>query len=78
MNDLTALFSHDSSIAYALLKAGQCQLRFTEASIEHAFDFDVRSLDQDNELFQATYWHNHLFNPTLPGKVRVLAFSPRL
>ena len=78
VNDLTALFSHDSSIAYALLKAGQCQLRFTEASIEHAFDFDVRSLDQVDELFQATYWHNHLFNSTLPGNVRVLAFSPRL
>lgn len=78
VNELTALFSHDSSIAYALLKAGQCQLRFAEASIEHVFDFDVYSLGQDDELFQATYWHNHLFNPTLPGKVRVLAFKPRL
>ena len=78
VNELTALFSHDSSIAYALLKAGQCQLRFAETSIEYAFDFDIRSLDQDDELFQATYWHNHLFNPTLPGRVRVLGFSPRL
>ncbi len=78
MNELTALFSHDSSIAYALLKAGQCKLRFAEGSIEHAFDFDVSSLDQDDELFQGTYWHNHLFNPALPGKVRVLAFTPRL
>jgi len=77
-NQLTALFSDDSSIAYALLKAGQCQLRFAEGSIEHAFDFDVRSLDQADELFQSTYWHNHLFNPALPGKVRVLAFAPRL
>jgi hypothetical protein len=78
LNELTALFSHDSSIAYALLKAGQCQLRVAEGSIEHGFDFDVRSLGQDDELFQATYWHNHLFNPALPGKVRVLAFTPRL
>ena len=78
MNELTALFSHDSSIAYALLKAGQCKLRFAEGSIEHVFDYDVSSLDHDDELFQATYWHNHLFNPALPGKVRVLAFTPRL
>ena len=78
VNDLTALFSIDSSTAYALLKAGQCSLRFAEGSIEHQFDFDVRSLDQDDELFQATYWHNRLFNPTLPGKVRILAFTPRL
>ena len=78
VNELTALFAEDSSTAYALLKAGQCSLRFAEGSIEHQFDFDVRSLDQDDEMFQATYWHNHLFNPTLPGKVRVLVFTPRL
>ena len=75
---LTALFSVDSDVAYALLKAGQCRLRFAETSVEHEFDFDAESLDQDHKLFQATYWHNHLFNPTLPGKVRVLAFTPRL
>lgn len=76
--ELTALFSDDSTIAYALLKAGQCRLRFAEGSIEYEFDFDVRSIDRDEEYFQATYWHNHLFNPALPGQVRVLGFSPRL
>ena len=29
------------------------------------------------EAFQATYWHNHLFNATLPGKVRVFGFNPK-
>lgn len=77
-NELTALFSLDSQAAYALLKAGQCRLSFAEGSIAHEFDFDLRSLDQDDDMFQATYWHNHLFNPTLPGKVRVLGFAPRL
>jgi hypothetical protein len=77
-NQLTALFSLDSTLAYALLKAGECHLKFAQDSIEHAFDFDVLSLNEDEELFQATYWHNRLFNPTLPGKVRVLGFKPRL
>ena len=77
-DELTALFSLDSQAAYALLKAGQCRLSFGESSIAHEFDFDVRSLNEDEELFQATYWHNHLFNPTLPGAVRVLGFMPRL
>ncbi len=75
---LTALFSVDSPTADALLKADQCRLCFAEGSIENQFEFDVRSLDQDDDLFQATYWHNRLFNPTLPGKVRILAFTPRL
>jgi hypothetical protein len=61
-----------------LTKAGECHLQFAQDSIEHAFDFDVVSLNQDDELFQATYWHNRIFNPTLPGKVRVLGFNPRL
>ena len=77
-NQLTALFSLDSTLADALMKAGECHLKFIEDSIEHAFDFDVVSLDQDDAPFQATYWHNRLFNPTLPHKVRVLGFRPRL
>jgi hypothetical protein len=77
-DQLTALFGLDSGLSDALLKAGQCHLKFAQDSIEHAFDFDVLSLDQDDAAFQATYWHNRLFNPTLPGKVRVLGFKPRL
>ena len=77
-NQLTALFSLDSNLANALIEAGECHLKFTQDSIEHAFDFDVLSLNENDELFQATYWHNRLFNPALPGKVRVLGFKPRL
>jgi hypothetical protein len=77
-NRLSALFSLDSTLADALIKAGECRLKFAQDSIEHAFDFDVLSLNEDDELFQATYWHNRLFNPALPGKVRVLGFKPRL
>ncbi len=73
-----ALFSLDSAIADALLEAGACHLSFAEKSIGHGFDFDVTALAKDDPMFEATYWHNHLFNPTLPGQVRVLAFSPRL
>jgi hypothetical protein len=76
-NQLTALFSLDSNLAYALIKAGECHLKFSQDSVEHEFDFDVVSLNQDDDNFQATYWHNRLFNPTLPGKVRVLGFNPR-
>ena len=75
---LTALFSLDSQIAESLKEAGQCHLKFKQDSIEFAFDFDVEELDESDDYHQSTYWHNHLFNPTLPGKVQVLAFEPRL
>ena len=77
-NRLTALFGLESTLGYALIEAGQCRLRFAEGGIEHEFTFDVELLDPRHPLFEATYWHNHLFNPALPGKVNVLACPPRL
>jgi hypothetical protein len=76
-NRITALFSLDSTLADALLEAGRCHLKFAEKSVDYHFDFDVESLPDENQLFQATYWHNRLFNPTLPGQVRILAFTPK-
>ncbi len=78
VDELTALFGLESSLGYALVKAGECRLKFAEKSVAYEFDFDVVSLDREDPLFQATYWHNHLFNPALPGEVHVLRFSPRL
>lgn len=77
-NDLTALFSLDSSLAEALITASQCRLEFRQDSIEYAFNFKVSQLGNEDSRFQATYWHNHLFNSALPGQVSVLKFSPLL
>ncbi|MCP4188752.1 MAG: hypothetical protein GY763_14205 [Gammaproteobacteria bacterium] len=77
-NKITALFSVDSDVATALVTAGECHLKFKQDSVEHSFDFGVSMLDETNVDYQATWWHNRLFNPTLPGKVIVLEFVPRL
>jgi hypothetical protein len=36
----------------------------------------VRLLAEADPLYQATFWHNKLFNPNLPGRVQVLSFAP--
>ncbi len=77
-NELAALFGTNSSLADALTLAGQCHLKFAEDSVEQAFDFSVREMDEEESAFQATYWHNHLFNASIPGQVRVLGFTPCL
>lgn len=77
-NQLTALFAFDSQHADALLAAGQCHLKFKQDSIDYAFDFDVTELSDQDDAYQATYWHNHLFNPSMPGQVRVIGLTPRL
>jgi hypothetical protein len=51
--------------------------QFAEKGVDYEFDFDVESLADESEFFQATYWHNRLFNPTLPGQVRILGFTPK-
>jgi hypothetical protein len=77
-DELTALFRIDSSLVDALTTAGQCHLKFAEDSIEQAFDFSVREIEEKESAYQATYWHNHLFNASIPGRVRILGFTPCL
>ncbi len=76
-DQLTALFGLDSSVADALISAGECRLKFVQDSIEHQFDFTVAVLSEQESAYQATYWHNHLFNSTIPGKVQILGFIPQ-
>ncbi len=76
--ELTGLFNLDSTLAEALITAGGCRLKIAEDSIAHEFDFDVAALPSQHDHFQATYWHNHLFNSAMPGQVQVLQFTPRL
>jgi len=73
---MTALFSIDSSTATTLFAAAKCVLVFEQFNQTYRIPCTISDLDRDNPAWQATYWHNHMFNPALPGAVRVLAFTP--
>ena len=73
---LTALFGPGSEIAEQALAARHCRLEFEQYSQRYTLPCDLRALAEDDPAFQATYWHNALFNPALPAGVRVLAFLP--
>ena len=77
-NHITASFALDSPVAEALKEAGQCHLAFKQDSVDYAFDFDATVLDESDAFYQWTYWHNRLFNPTMPGKIEIFAFVPQL
>jgi hypothetical protein len=74
--DLTALFSPDSSLAKTLLMEGFCILHFEEGAWAARIPCQVEQLDKDAPAYKMTYWHNFLFNPTLPSHVCILAFHP--
>ena len=73
---MTGLFGLDSELADRLLEAGRCRLLFAQYNQSYDLPCTLRQLPEDHPVFQATYWHNSLFNPNLPGGVRVLAFRP--
>ena len=72
----TALFGAQSTLAARLIEEGTCTLAFEQNRQRFTLPCTVRELPADHPWWQATFWHNALFNPALPGDARVLAFSP--
>ncbi len=76
IDELTALFARDSALAARLAELGQCVLEFEQFSQGYRIPCQVEDLAEDDVAYQATYWHNSLFNPALPPCPRILAFIP--
>lgn len=75
-DELTALFAAGSPLAEAVLAAGTCSLRFEHFNQLYLLPCAARRLAADDPLFEATWWHNALFNPHLPPDAVILAFAP--
>jgi hypothetical protein len=73
---MTALFSADSEVAATLVEEGRCVLNFQQYNQGYCIPCTVGELKEYDPAYQATYWHNHLFNPTPPPAVWMLAFYP--
>ena len=73
---MTALFGPESQSADRLVQSGHCALNFEQFSQGYRIPCRVHRLMENDPAFQATYWHNSLFNPNLPGGVSVLSFTP--
>jgi hypothetical protein len=73
---MTALFGAESDLADSLLRLGRCVLEFAQYSQAYRVPCAIDELPQDDGFYQATYWHNSLYNPGIPAGARVLAFTP--
>ena len=73
---MTALFGPDSAVAAGLLNHGGGILEFEQYAQAYRLPCRVAELATNDAFFQATYWHNRLFNPNLPPGVRILSFTP--
>jgi hypothetical protein len=73
---MTASFGPESAVVQRLLNHGRCVLAFEQYAQAYRLPCRVAELAKDDELYQATYWHNRMFNPHVPPGVRILAFAP--
>jgi hypothetical protein len=73
---LTAVFAPKAELPGQISGRTDCVLSFAQFSQSWRLPCAVQLLDSDAAEYQATYWHNALFNPLLPGGVRIVAFSP--
>lgn len=76
-DEMTAVFPPKSAIARRLLGAGECLLEFDEYSQNFKMICSVRALAPRSEAFQATLWHNRIFNPELASNVTILGLEPQ-
>ena len=76
VDEMTALFVRESALAERLIANGRCVLEFAEFGQGYFIPCRVEDLAPDNLAYQATYWHNSLFNPAIPPSPRILAFVP--
>ena len=74
--EMTAVFSMTSELAKQIIAIKKCLLHFNQGNQIYRLRCQTRAINVDEQKHQSTYWHNALFNPSMPGLVRVIGFTP--
>jgi len=75
-DQMTALFGPGNALAEQLIQAQRCILDFEQFDQRYRLTCRVEKSVQSDPAYQFTYWHNSLFNPSIPGDAQVLRFEP--
>ena len=73
---LTSSFQPDSALADVIHTAQRVYLGFSAYAQQFTLYCNVSKLQNSDPLYQATWWHNHLFNPNLSAQAIILGFTP--
>jgi hypothetical protein len=73
---MTALFGPGSAAQAHIEQAGHCRLRFREKQQRYALPCEVHAVPRNDPFWDATYWHNFLFNPAVREDSTILSFEP--
>ena len=75
-DEITALFGPGPGLADRLIESPGCGLSFAQFGQRYHLPCRPRELNESDPAYQATLWHNAMFNPNIPGGARVVAFRP--
>ena len=73
---ITALFGAGSKLAARLLSDAHCVLEFEQYTQGYRIPCAVARLGEAHAFYQATLWHNRMFNHQIPPGLEILAFRP--
>lgn len=73
---LTATFNLGSELAELLVEQQECDLVFQQYQQTFKLHCAVKEFDESDPHYQATFWHNSMFNATMPARIHVLGFTP--
>ena len=73
---MTATFVLGSELAQLLITEKECQLVFQQYQQTFKLECAVTELAEEDLFYQASFWHNSMFNATMPARVHVLGFTP--
>ena len=73
---LTALFGPAAALPRQIAGRADCVLAFAQSNQRWRLPCAARLLAPEAAEWQATYWHNALFNPRLPDAPQIVAFTP--
>ena len=73
---IAATFAVDSELAQRILDAGKCLLHFEQYNQKFELSCDVTDVPDTDVAYKTVFWHNRMFNPVLPAKIKVLKFTP--
>ena len=73
---LTASFSCKSSIAKSICEKKFCNLKFEGYGKRFKLLCKVSALSKEDYYYQATWWHNKIFNSALHSNIEILSFEP--
>ncbi|MDE0810131.1 MAG: hypothetical protein OSB69_12525 [Alphaproteobacteria bacterium] len=73
---LTATFAPGSMGAETMLHAGFGRLDFEEFGQTYSFPVRIARLISNDPLYQSTFWHNAMFNPSMDPNLTIIGFQP--